>query len=50
MATWLETLQLPEYAESFTLHDIRGHELLILGRCDPNELCVTKVGHMIRLL
>jgi diacylglycerol kinase (ATP) len=50
VATWLETLQLPEYAESFTRHDIRGRELLTLGRHDPKELHVTKVGHMKRMM
>jgi diacylglycerol kinase (ATP) len=28
VATWLEMLQLSEYAESFTHHDIHGCELL----------------------
>jgi diacylglycerol kinase (ATP) len=50
VATWLETLQLSEYAESFTHDDIRGYELLTLGRRDPKELRVTKVGHMKRIL
>jgi diacylglycerol kinase (ATP) len=50
VATWLETFQLPEYAESFTQHDICGRELLLLGRRDPKELRVTKVGHMKRIL
>lgn len=48
--TWLETLQLSEYAESFTRHDIRGRELLTLGRRDLKELGVTKVGHVKRIL
>jgi diacylglycerol kinase (ATP) len=50
LATWLETLELSEYAESFTCHDIRGRELLTLGRRDLKELGVTKVGHMKRIL
>ncbi|XP_023710920.1 diacylglycerol kinase eta isoform X3 [Cryptotermes secundus] len=50
VATWLETLQLSEYAESFTCHDIRGRELLTLGRRDLKELGVTKVGHVKRIL
>ncbi|PSN40119.1 hypothetical protein C0J52_19377 [Blattella germanica] len=50
VATWLETLQLSEYAESFTRHDIRGRELLTLGRRDLKELGVTKVGHVKRIL
>jgi diacylglycerol kinase (ATP) len=50
VATWLETLQLSEYAENFTRHDIRGRELLTLGHRDPKELYVTKVRHMKRLL
>jgi hypothetical protein len=45
VATWLETLQLSEYEESFTRHYMRGRELLILGRRDTKELCVTKVEH-----
>ncbi|KDR19859.1 hypothetical protein L798_05107 [Zootermopsis nevadensis] len=50
VAAWLETLQLSEYAESFTRHDIRGRELLTLGRRDLKELGVTKVGHVKRIL
>jgi diacylglycerol kinase (ATP) len=50
VATWLETLELSEYAESFTRNDIHGRELLTLGRRDPKELCITKVGHMKRIL
>jgi diacylglycerol kinase (ATP) len=50
LATWLETLQLSEYAENFTCHDIYGHELLTLGRRDLKKLCVTKFGHMKRIL
>jgi diacylglycerol kinase (ATP) len=42
--------QLSEHAESFTRHDIRGRELLTSGRRDPKELCVTRVGHMKRIL
>jgi diacylglycerol kinase (ATP) len=49
VAAWLETIQLSEYAESFTRHDIRGRELLTLGRRDLNELGVTKVGHVKRI-
>jgi hypothetical protein len=48
VATWLETLQLSEYAESFTHHDIRGRELVTLG-CRDLKLGVTKVGHMKRI-
>ncbi|XP_063242323.1 diacylglycerol kinase eta isoform X2 [Bacillus rossius redtenbacheri] len=50
VAAWLDTLQLPEYAESFVRHDIRGRELLTLGRRDLKELGVTKVGHVKRIL
>jgi diacylglycerol kinase (ATP) len=50
VATWLETFQLSEFAEIFTCHNICGHELLTLGCHDPKELCVTKVGHMKRIL
>jgi hypothetical protein len=50
VAIWLETLQLPEYAESFTCHDMHGCELLTLGRRDLKELRVTKVGYMKRIL
>jgi hypothetical protein len=32
VATWLEALQLSEYAESFTRNDIHGRELLTLVR------------------
>jgi diacylglycerol kinase (ATP) len=50
VVAWLETLQMSEYAESFTCHDIRGRELLTLGRRDLKELGVTKVGHVKRIL
>jgi diacylglycerol kinase (ATP) len=50
VATWLETLQLSEYAEIFTRHAIRGRELLTFERRDPKKLYVTKVGHMKRIL
>lgn len=50
VATWLETMQLGEYTESFTKNDIRGKELLTLGRRDLKDLGVTKVGHVKRLL
>nr|CAD7596741.1 unnamed protein product [Timema genevievae] len=50
VATWLEALQLAEYAESFMQHDIRGRELLALCRRDLKELGVTKVGHVKRIL
>lgn len=50
VATWLETMQLGEYVESFTKNDIRGKELLTLVRRDLKDLGVTKVGHVKRLL
>lgn len=50
VATWLETMQLGEYVDSFTKNDIRGKELLTLCRRDLKELGVTKVGHVKRLL
>ncbi|XP_068086403.1 diacylglycerol kinase eta [Anabrus simplex] len=50
VAEWLEALQLGEYADSFTRNDIRGKELLTLGRRDLRELGVTKVGHVKRIL
>lgn len=50
VATWLETMTLGEYVESFTKNDIRGKELLTLGRRDLKDLGVTKVGHVKRLL
>jgi diacylglycerol kinase (ATP) len=48
--TWLETLQLPEYAESYTRHDIYEREQLTLRCRDLKELGVTKVRHMKRIL
>ncbi|CAH1183296.1 unnamed protein product [Phaedon cochleariae] len=48
--TWLETLQLSEYIDSFERNDIRGRELLTLARRDLKELGVTKVGHVKRIL
>ncbi|KAG5893218.1 hypothetical protein JTB14_025622 [Gonioctena quinquepunctata] len=50
VATWLETLQLSEYIDSFEKNDIRGRELLTLARRDLKELGVTKVGHVKRIL
>ncbi|CAG9858304.1 unnamed protein product [Phyllotreta striolata] len=50
VATWLETLQLSEYVESFEKNDIRGRELLTLARRDLKDLGVTKVGHVKRIL
>lgn len=50
VATWLETLQLSEYIDSFIRNDIRGRELLSLARRDLKDLGVTKVGHVKRIL
>lgn len=50
VSTWLESLQLGEYCEAFTRHDIRGRELMTLTRRDLKDLGVTKVGHVKRLL
>ncbi|XP_017784674.1 PREDICTED: diacylglycerol kinase eta isoform X2 [Nicrophorus vespilloides] len=50
VATWLETLQLAEYIDSFVKNDIRGRELQTLARRDLKELGVTKVGHVKRIL
>lgn len=50
VATWLETLQLSEYIDSFEKNDIRGRELLTLARRDLKDLGVTKVGHVKRIL
>jgi len=50
VCTWLENLQLGEYAEKFVSHDIRGRELLTLARRDLKELGITKVGHVKRIL
>lgn len=50
VATWLESLQLGEYVDSFTCHDIRGKELLTLARRDLKDLGITKVGHVKRIL
>ncbi|KAL1490343.1 hypothetical protein ABEB36_013057 [Hypothenemus hampei] len=43
VATWLETLHLSEYIDSFEKNDIRGRELLTLARRDLKDLGVTKV-------
>ncbi|XP_037809708.1 diacylglycerol kinase eta isoform X6 [Lucilia sericata] len=48
--TWLETMQLSEYVDSFLRNDIRGKELLTLGRRDLKDLGVIKVGHVKRIL
>lgn len=50
VCTWLENLQLEEYADKFVSHDIRGRELLTLARRDLKELGITKVGHVKRIL
>lgn len=50
VVTWLETMQLSEYVESFLKNDIRGKELLTLGRRDLKDLGVVKVGHIKRIL
>lgn len=48
--TWLDTMQLSEYIDSFIKNDIRGKELLTLARRDLKDLGVTKVGHVKRIL
>lgn len=50
VVTWLETMQLGEYVETFTRNDIRGKELLTLSRRDLKELGIAKVGHVKRIL
>lgn len=50
VTTWLEAMQLAEYVESFVRNDIRGKELLTLGRRDLKDLGVVKVGHVKRIL
>ncbi|KAK6644849.1 hypothetical protein RUM43_001122 [Polyplax serrata] len=50
VSQWLESLQLPEYIESFAKNDIRGKELIALARRDLKDLGVTKVGHVKRIL
>ncbi|XP_055374995.1 diacylglycerol kinase eta isoform X2 [Condylostylus longicornis] len=50
VVTWLETMQLSEYVESFMKNDVRGKELLTLGRRDLKDLGVVKVGHVKRIL
>lgn len=50
VVTWLEAMQLSEYVDSFVKNDIRGKELLVLGRRDLKDLGVTKVGHVKRIL
>lgn len=48
--TWLETMQLGEYVDTFTRNDVRGKELLTLTRRDLKELGIVKVGHVKRIL
>lgn len=50
VTTWLETMQLGEYVETFTRNDVRGKELLTLTRRDLKELGIIKVGHVKRIL
>lgn len=47
---WLESLQLGEYADAFSKHDVTGRELLSLARRDLRDLGITKVGHVKRIL
>lgn len=50
VVTWLKTMQLGEYVETFTRNDVRGKELLTLTRRDLKELGIVKVGHVKRIL
>ncbi|XP_071455595.1 diacylglycerol kinase eta isoform X2 [Hetaerina americana] len=50
VSAWLDRLQLPEYKSTFEKHDIRGKELVALGRRDLKDLGVVKVGHVKRIL
>ncbi|XP_055852090.1 diacylglycerol kinase eta isoform X2 [Episyrphus balteatus] len=50
VVTWLEAMQMSEYVDSFVRNDIRGKELLSLGRRDLKDLGVVKVGHVKRIL
>ena len=50
VVTWLETMGLGEYVETFTRNDVRGKELLTLTRRDLKELGIVKVGHVKRIL
>lgn len=50
VVTWLETMGLSEYVETFTKNDVRGKELLTLTRRDLKELGIIKVGHVKRIL
>ena len=49
VTTWLESMQMGEYVETFSRNDIRGKELLTLTRRDLKELGITKVGHVKRI-
>lgn len=46
---WLVSLDLSEYRENFVAHDIRGRELIELGRTDLKDLGINKVGHLKRI-
>lgn len=50
VVTWLETMQMGEYVDTFTKNDVRGKELLALSRRDLKELGIVKVGHLKRIL
>lgn len=50
VVTWLEAMQMAEYVDSFVRNDIRGKELLTLGRRDLKDLGVVKVGHVKRII
>lgn len=50
VVTWLESMQLSEYVDNFVKNDIRGKELLTLGRRDLKDVGVVKVGHVKRIL
>lgn len=38
---WLQSMDLDDYRDTFATHDIRGRELLSLGRTDLKVRCFT---------
>eukprot|EP00042_Codosiga_hollandica_P052065 m.654456 g.654456 ORF g.654456 m.654456 type:complete len:111 (+) comp58411_c1_seq5:47-379(+) len=50
VATWLESVGLGNYKDTFLSNDIKGENLLELGKDDLKELGVTALGHRMTLV
>ena len=50
VGTWLDLIGCGDYKVIFKQHDIRGPELVALERHDLQDLGITKVGHLKRII